>query len=331
MDELRIAVTMGDPAGIGPEIILKTVGKLGPRSIPVIVGDLSVLRKAGDTILPNCHFELSRFGRGSLGETEFLDTGTIETVDFGQSNPACGRASYVYVREALKLVFSGRVSALVTCPITKKSIQGAGIEFIGHTEMMAHYSGSAEYVMMMANRHMRVSLVTIHVPLREVPDLVTAESVFRTIAVTALSLRNDFGVRRPYLKVCGLNPHAGESGLMGHEEDVVSQAITKARGAGIRVEGPVPADSLFHRLDCDAYVAMYHDQGLIPVKTLDFARTVNITLGLPIIRTSVGHGTGLDIAGQGVADPTSLIEAYRIAEEMVFSRKPGRRQEKAHR
>jgi 4-hydroxythreonine-4-phosphate dehydrogenase len=330
MDELRIAVTMGDPAGIGPEIILKTVGALGRRSIAVVVGDLSVLRKARDTILPDCHFELPRFGCGSLGETEFLDTGTIETVDFGRSDPMCGRASYAYIREALKLVFSGRASALVTCPITKKSIQTAGIEFIGHTEMMAHYSGSAEYVMMMANRHMRVSLVTIHVPLREVPGFVTAESVFKTIAVTALSLKNDFGVRHPHLKVCGLNPHAGESGLMGHEEDVISQAIAKARGVGISVEGPIPADSLFHRLDCDAYVAMYHDQGLIPVKTLDFPRTVNITLGLPIVRTSVGHGTGLGIAGQGVADPTSLIEAYRIAEEMVFSRRPLRRQGKGH-
>jgi 4-hydroxythreonine-4-phosphate dehydrogenase len=174
--------------------------------------------------------------------------------------------------------------------------------------------------MMMANPRLKVSLVTIHVPLKDVPSLIESENVFRCIAVTFRALKDDFGIRTPYLKVCGLNPHAGEQGIMGGEEAAISAAINRAKASGMRVEGPFPADSLFHRRDCDAYVAMYHDQGLTPLKTMDFARTVNITLGLPFVRTSVGHGTGLDIAGKGVADPRSLIEAYRTAESIVSFR-----------
>ena len=192
--------------------------------------------------------------------------------------------------------------------------------FMGHTEMLAHYGGAADYVMMMAAGPFRVSLATIHVPLREVPALITAERVFKTIAVTARSLEGDFGIRAPRIKVCGVNPHAGEQGVMGNEEEAVREAIERARQNNIRAEGPYPADSLFHKIDADAYVAMYHDQGLIPVKTRAFARTVNITLGLPFVRTSVGHGTGLDIAGKGEADPSSLIEAYRVAEAICAFR-----------
>jgi 4-hydroxythreonine-4-phosphate dehydrogenase len=188
---------------------------------------------------------------------------------------------------------------------------------MGHTELLAYYGGVTDYVMMMAAGAFRVSLVTIHVPLRDVPSLINPDRVFRCIAITARSLKVDFGISAPRLKVCGLNPHAGEQGTIGTEEAAVAEAIQRARDGGIDVEGPFSADSLFHKIDCDAYVAMYHDQGLIPVKTLSFERTVNITLGLPFVRTSVGHGTGLDIAGKGVADPTSLIEAYKTAEAMI--------------
>jgi 4-hydroxythreonine-4-phosphate dehydrogenase len=175
--------------------------------------------------------------------------------------------------------------------------------------------------MMMASRRIKVSLVTIHVPLMDVPHLVTENRVFSCIAITERSLKFDFGIKSPFIKVCGLNPHAGESGLMGDEEEVISAGIKRAQEMGINVQGPYPADSLFHTIDCDVYVAMYHDQGLIPVKTLDFKRAVNITLGLPFVRTSVGHGTGLDIAGKGMADPTSVIEAYKAAQTMAGARK----------
>jgi 4-hydroxythreonine-4-phosphate dehydrogenase len=170
--------------------------------------------------------------------------------------------------------------------------------------------------MMMANRKMRVSLVTIHIPLKDVPEEITVERVFRCITITYHFLKAYCGINGPLIKVCGLNPHAGEQGIIGSEEDAIHGAINRAESLGIKVTGPFPADTLFHAVDCDAYVAMYHDQGLIPVKTIDFKRTVNITLGLPFIRTSPGHGTGYDIAGKGIADPSGLIEAYHVAEEM---------------
>ncbi len=308
---------MGDPAGIGGELLLKAFQ--GPfRTVrPVIVGDLSVLETIASHLFKDMRFPLKPFGEGTGNDIEMLDVGAIKNVTFGVSDGRCGEASYRYIMAALRLLMSGDVSGIVTCPINKKSIQTAGIPFVGHTELLAYYGGVTDYVMMMAARAFRVCLVTIHVPLREVPFLIDSERVFRCIAITARSLKVDFGIVAPRLKVCGLNPHAGEQGTIGAEEEAVAQAVQRAREGGIDVEGPFSADSLFHKRDCDAYVAMYHDQGLIPVKTLSFERTVNITLGLPFVRTSVGHGTGLDIAGKGVADPTSLIEAYKTAEAMI--------------
>jgi 4-hydroxythreonine-4-phosphate dehydrogenase len=311
---------MGDPAGIGGELILKALKRLAKKSIPVIVGDLSVLRQVADSLFHGSTFRFVPLGDGKPGDVETVDLRFMKDVHLGETDAVCGEASFRYIAEALKLIFAGVASAMVTCPINKKSIQSAGIPFIGHTEMLAHYSGMTEYVMMMANRRLRVSLVTIHVPLKDVPPSISSRAVFATISVTALALKTDFGIGAPRIKVCGLNPHAGESGIMGSEESEITEAVARARACGIHVDGPYPADSLFHRRDCDAYVAMYHDQGLIPVKTVDFARTVNIPLGLPIVRTSVGHGTGLDIAGKGIADPTSLIEAYRAAESIAETR-----------
>ena len=255
-------------------------------------------------------------GHGRAGDIEFLDLARIDALVPGSSDADCGHASFEYIIEALKLVITGRASAIVTCPISKASLSMAGISFPGHTEMLAHYGGVDSYIMMLANPVMRVSLVTIHIPLNKVPSRITGHAVFDCIRITSRSLEQRFSLKRPLIKVCGLNPHAGEQGIMGREEDMIAEAIDRARSIGINVSGPFPADSLFHRVDCDAYIAMYHDQGLIPVKTVDFARTVNITFGLPFVRTSPGHGTGFDIAGQGRADPTSFIEAYRTACKM---------------
>ena len=285
----------------------------------MIVGDEAVLRASAAACLYGEAVRVKGFMEGRKGDVELLDPGIVKGVVFGASDAACGEASYRYVLEALKLLFSGTVSALVTCPISKKSIRQAGITFPGHTELLAHYGGVTDYVMMMAAGDFRVSLVTIHIALREVPASITSAGVLKCISITNASLRDYFGVKDPLIKVCGLNPHAGEQGLMGHEEGLISEGIGHARSLGMRVEGPFPADSLFYHVDSDAYVAMYHDQGLIPVKTIDFRKTVNITLGLPFIRTSVGHGTGFDIAGQGKADPTSLVEAYRTAERMLLA------------
>jgi 4-phospho-D-threonate 3-dehydrogenase / 4-phospho-D-erythronate 3-dehydrogenase len=311
---------MGDPAGIGGEVILKASGVLSRTSIPVIVGDLPVLEDLAARLFKDRAFPIRPFGSGTAGDIEIFDVGALGRVQFGLSDARCGEASYRYIIEALRLLFCGAVSAIVTCPINKKSIRAAGLPFVGHTELLAHYGGVTDYVMMMTARRLRVSLVTIHVPLREVPSLIEPERVFRCLALTDRSLKNDFGLPTPRIKVCGLNPHAGEQGVMGTEEEAITEAIQRARKAGMNVDGPYPADSLFHKTDCDAYVAMYHDQGLIPVKTVAFSRTVNVTVGLPFVRTSVGHGTGLDIAGIGLADPTSLVEAYRTAESMVGAR-----------
>jgi 4-hydroxythreonine-4-phosphate dehydrogenase len=316
----RIAITMGDPAGIGGELILKALDQLARFSIPVVIGDLSVLERLWSRLFLGRVPPFRPFHEGSPGFAEMVEASSLEDVRFGESDASCGRASYEYVLEALRLLFSGEVAAVVTCPINKRSIQAAGAPFIGHTELLAHFGGAADYVMMMAAGTFRVSLATIHVPLKDVPGLITSERVFKTIAVTARSLEGDFGIRGPRIKVCGVNPHAGEEGMMGNEEEAVREAIERARENSIRAEGPFPADSLFYKGDSDAYVAMYHDQGLIPVKTKAFARTVNITLGLPFVRTSVGHGTGLDIAGKGEADPSSLIEAYRVAESICAFR-----------
>jgi len=312
----RIVVTMGDPAGIGGEIIIKALPRICRQSIPVIVGDLDVMRQAQDALFGRGGCGFKPFGDGSPGDAEFIDLGIIKAAGFGTTGPAFGEASFRYIIEGLKLIFAGEASAIVTCPINKKAVHSAGIKFTGHTELLAHYGGVTEYVMMMANRAMKVSLATIHIPLKDVAASITAGSIFRTIMITYGSLQRYFGIQKPYIKVCGLNPHAGEQGVIGKEEGVIDEAIGLARAAGIHAEGPFPADTLFHKRDCDAYIAMYHDQGLIPVKTIDFSKTVNITLGLPFIRTSPGHGTGFDIAGKGVADPASLIEAYRAAETM---------------
>jgi 4-hydroxythreonine-4-phosphate dehydrogenase len=313
----KIAITMGDPAGVGGEIILKSLPDLCLRSIPVIIGDLSVMETLSRRLLKGALPPFARFGEGRPGSAEFVDLALTDGVEFGAVKAGYGYASYRYIMEALAYVFSGEVSALVTSPISKASVSLAGVSFAGHTELLAHYGGVTDYIMMMANRRMRVSLVTIHIPLKDVPGAVSTRKILKTIMITHHCLREYFGIERPVLKVSGLNPHAGEQGIMGDEEKLIDEAILLARSLHIEVDGPFPADTLFHRTDCDAFVAMYHDQGLIPVKTLDFRRTVNITLGLPFIRTSPGHGTGFDIAGKGLADPTGLIEAYRVAESMI--------------
>lgn len=320
----RIAVTMGDPGGIGGEIILKAWGKFGHRTIPVIIGESSVFDRLTSKVFGEGSFSFKTFGEGRAGDVELLDLGLVTRPRFGQTGADYGRAAYAYIMKALELLSKGTVSALVTCAISKKSIQMAGIDFPGHTELLADYGNVTDYVMMMAARRLRVSLVTIHIPLKDVPSQVTKVEVIKCIRLTHDALQNRFAIPRPYIKVCGLNPHAGEQGVIGSEDGLVADAVAQTRKTGINVEGPFPADSLFHNIDCDAYVAMYHDQGLVAVKTYDFKRTVNITLGLPFIRTSVGHGTGFDIAGKGIADPTSLVEAYRIAERMALRQRKSR-------
>ncbi len=309
---------MGDPAGIGGEVALKSLRSISKNSIPVLIGDIKLIDYLSKHLFSNKAFNFKKFKQGKPGDIEFIDLGLVDDVRFGIIDAAYGNASYQYIIEALKLIFSGDVSAIVTCPINKMSIRSANIPFTGHTELLAHFGGVRDYIMMMANKKMRVSLATIHIPLKDVPDSLSVENIFKCILITCRSMMNCFNVKNPRIKVCGLNPHAGEQGIMGNEEIMIREAISMARDSNMDVDGPFPADTLFHKVDCDAYIAMYHDQGLIPVKTTGFENTVNITLGLPFVRTSPGHGTGYDIAGKGTANPSGLIEAYRTAENMIF-------------
>jgi 4-hydroxythreonine-4-phosphate dehydrogenase len=230
-----------------------------------------------------------------------------------------------YVVKAVELCVGGQVAAMVTGPISKELMHQAGYQFEGHTELLAHLTGTQDYVMMLAGDRLRVSLVTIHCALAEVPGRLTKNLIVKTISITYRSLERDFGIDKPRIAVAALNPHAGESGLFGREDKtIVSPAVEAARDGGLPVEGPFPADTVFYHASTgryDAVVAMYHDQGLIPLKLLHFSDAVNISLGLPIIRTSVDHGTAYDIAGKGVADPSSLIAALKMAAKIVSARR----------
>ena len=230
-----------------------------------------------------------------------------------------------YVLKAVELTAGRQVSAMVTCPISKELMHRAGYRFEGHTELLAHLTGTQDYVMMLAGDRLRVSLVTVHCALREVPGRLNKDLIVKTISITYRSLERDFGIEKPRVAVASLNPHAGEAGLFGPEDKtIVGPAVEAARDSGLPVEGPFPADTVFYHASTgryDAVVAMYHDQGLIPLKLLHFSDAVNISLGLPIIRTSVDHGTAYDIAGKGVADPSSLIAAIKTAAKIVGARR----------
>jgi 4-hydroxythreonine-4-phosphate dehydrogenase len=293
-----IAVTAGDPSGIGPEIAERAIRD--PRIValcrPVIYG-------------PHTPEELAPFPAGRV-------------------NAEAGRAAYDAVVEATRDALDGRVDAVVTAPINKAAFAAAGYPWRGHTDLLAHLCGVTGVAMMFWSERLRVVLATVHIPLAEVPQALTRERLLAVLRLTARSLP-EFGFPSPRLGVTGLNPHAGEGGLLGsEEEDVIAPAVAEAQAGGIDVKGPFAADTVFVRAargEFDAVVAAYHDQGLIPVKLLAFGRAVNVTLGLPIIRTSVDHGTAFDIARQGKADEGSLVEAIRLAARLASTKGRGQR------
>jgi 4-hydroxythreonine-4-phosphate dehydrogenase len=262
---------------------------------------------------------------GTTEEPVVVDCGELQgqSVRPGEVQKSCGKAAYSYIEAAVRAAISGRTQAVATAPIHKEAFRMAGVPYPGHTELLAALTGSQRVCMMMASERIVVSLVTAHRSLREVAREITAERVFHVIDLTAAALRR-LGTRKPCIGVCGLNPHAGEHGILGAEDRTgVLPAIARAREKGIEVEGPIPADTAFlpRKLQLfDAYVAMYHDQGLIPFKMLAFETGVNITLGLPIVRTSVDHGTAFDIAWQGVASPESLIQSVLWAKKLAWRR-----------
>lgn len=310
----RIAITMGDPAGVGPELCLRLLRSEEVRALcqPVVIGDAGVLARVARAL-------------GWPEPTDVIDQNAIDAdaVIPGRVSAACGKAAYEYVIFAIDEALAGRVDAICTGPLHKEALHAAGVPFPGHTEILASRTRAGRSCMMLTAEAITCSLVTVHVGYRDVPPLLTVARVRDTIELTAEAMRRIRG-RAPRLLVCGLNPHAGEGGLFGdrEEERVIAPAVDAARAAGIDVRGPLPPDTAFlpkYRAACDAYVCMYHDQGLIPLKALAFEDAVNITLGLPIVRTSVDHGTAFDIAWQGVADVSSFVQAVRLAVKLCAS------------
>jgi len=327
----RVGITMGDPTGIGPEIIVKVLSDKSTFHFcrPIVLGDRKIMERdlklLHSTLKVNELEELEErnYRNGKLNLLSLSDI-NVNEIDYGVPTKACGKAMVKYIEEAVKLILTGRIDAITTAPISKKALSDAGYSYPGHTELLAKLTGSREYVMMLAGDKLKVVLVTIHCGLKEVFHLLTMEKIVTTIRITHSSLIDFFNEKNPKIAVAALNPHAGEGGLFGkEEEEIILPAIRQAQGLGIEVEGPFPPDTLFYHATQGAYsavVSMYHDQGLIPLKLLHFKDAVNVTLGLPLIRTSVDHGTAYDIAGTGKANPLSLLNALKLAARMVTHR-----------
>lgn len=306
----KIAITLGDPAGIGPEVVLKAILNEDVLRIcnPVIVGDRTVVDEAIEKL--NLAVKLK--------DIEIIDAGEIKNRDFEKNKPtaAGGKASVSYIKKAVELALNKEVDAIVTAPISKESLKMAGFKWPGHTEMLAELTNTKDFAMMFYSEKLKLILVTIHTSLRNVPDLIKKEKVLQTI-ILAKKACDMIRIDNPKIAVAGLNPHAGEAGIFGDEEiKEISPAVNEAQNTGIPVSGPYPADALFHRAyngEFDIIVCMYHDQGLIPLKMIAFHKGVNVTIGLPIVRTSPDHGTAYDIAWKGIANPSSMIEAIKLA------------------
>jgi 4-hydroxythreonine-4-phosphate dehydrogenase len=319
-----IGISMGDPAGIGPEIIVKALStpKIHAVCQPIVIGDTTILKRALKflpvplNIIPVDHpanaindsKTISIINESNLDQSVIeLSCPTIET----------GTAMEKYIIAGVNLARNKEIDGLVTCPITKTGLKIAGSRFHGHTELIADQTGTREFAMMLAGARLKVVLVTIHIPIATVAKSLTIQNILQTIGLTQDCLVNRFGIPSPKLAVAGLNPHAGEDGMFGNEEkNIIIPAVDLAREQGLNIDGPLPPDTVFsHAVNekYDAVICMYHDQGLIPFKLVHFKDGVNTTLGLPIIRTSVDHGTAYDIAWKGIADPTSLVEAIYMA------------------
>jgi 4-hydroxythreonine-4-phosphate dehydrogenase len=300
----RIGITVGDPAGIGPEVVAAALRALAGEGLELrVYGDVDAVTRAGGS--------LERGAARSFASARVLP---------GHPDAAAAAGIVAAVQAAARDCLAGELDAMVTAPLSKEVLGDGGFAYPGHTELLEEVAGSGHAVMLLVGRGLRVALATIHCALREVPARLTREGIGAVLDVMQRDLATRFRIREPRIAVCGLNPHAGEGGRFGDEEiRLIAPAIADARTRGIDARGPYAADSLFHRAiagEFDAVLAMYHDQGLAPLKTHAFGQAVNVTLGLPFVRTSVDHGTAFDIAGKGKADPSSMIEAVRLAAEL---------------
>ncbi len=326
---------MGCPVGIGPEVALKFLAaKITGRHQPVIFGDAGVIKKTASHLGLPCNLNIWQPGddwlSGKINVYHIPDVEpdaslNLDNLVWGKPDEQTGRAMAVYIETAVRLILAGVVEAMTTCPIAKSALQKAGYNYPGHTEMLADLCQTADFVMMMAGSSLKVTLVTIHQSLQTVGQDLSIEKIKKLIAISGRSLQNDFAIKKPRIAVAGLNPHAGEGGIFGDEEGrLIAPAIALARQNDWQVEGPFPPDTVFNKAvngEFDLVVCMYHDQGLIPFKLLHFADGVNVTIGLPIVRTSVDHGTAYDIAGSGKASSLSLAAAFDMAGKIVDNRR----------
>ena len=319
---------MGDPVGIGPEIVLSALinPSIYEMCRPLVIGDMERLKFVKRYIKSNLKFNAVENPKTGVYQCGCVDIVSTFKLDPGQilwAKPTAltGKAMISYITSAIDMALQGRIDAMVTCPINKQAMHMAGLFYNGHTELLAEKTKTARFAMMLAGDKLRVVLVTIHIPLKDVSRVLSKEKVLQTILITGSSLSMRFGIKNPQIAVAGLNPHAGEGGMFGDEEErIILPAVNLAKSQGLDVLGPYPPDTIFYHAKKDLYdavVCMYHDQGLIPFKMIHFTDGVNTTLGLPIIRTSVDHGTAYDIAGKGIANPGSLTAAIKMAVEQA--------------
>ncbi|MFW5923301.1 MAG: 4-hydroxythreonine-4-phosphate dehydrogenase PdxA [Planctomycetota bacterium] len=327
---VRVVLTMGDPSGIGPEICARICNQNGlARNVALtLVGSGAVLKDICDrTDMPFPRIStVNHPVRSGCGLID-LDNINVGLTHRPAPTAECGRASLDYIRRAVREIQTGHGEALVTCPINKKAIGLAGSEHPGHTEMLGDMTGTDRPVMLLVNDTLRVAFVTTHVAIAALPEALNQQEIIHTTSTFHTALQKQFDIKAPSMAVCALNPHAGDGGRFGDEEDgVIAPALERLRQGKISIEGPFPSDTLFARAvegEYDGIVAMYHDQGMIPIKLSGLAEVVNVTLGLPFVRTSPGHGTAYDIAGRGVADPASTVRAITMAGDMARPRKSG--------
>ncbi|MFH1646022.1 MAG: 4-hydroxythreonine-4-phosphate dehydrogenase PdxA [Candidatus Omnitrophota bacterium] len=324
LNKIVLCLTMGYPAGIGPEILVSALASPAIRKLAnfLIIGDAFVFEKACRIIKKKIDYKIVTTDEQIdflLNSVLFYDLGNVEKrgFSFGKIDKSYGKASIEYIAKAVNLIQTKKAHNLVTAPINKFAAKESGFKYPGHTEYLTALTHTKDYAMMLAGGPLRVVLATIHIPLKNVPTQLSKEKILQLIILTNNSLKKQFKIRKPKIAVCALNPHAGENGLMGSEDkNIIAPAVESAKAHRIKVEGPYPADAIFYdayKGKYDAVICMYHDQGLVPLKMIARDTSVNITLGLPFIRTSPGHGTALDIAGKGTASADSMKQAIKAA------------------
>lgn len=319
---VKIGISLGDPSGISPEILIKSINKLPKRDvIYVVYGGKKVLEKTAKILNKKLDFKVIENVEEIKKSGWYLLNLFDQDFEPGKPSVLSGKASVIFLESAVKDILKKNTDAIVTLPISKRWIIQSGFKYAGHTDYLAEISKTKEYVMVLMCKKMKVGLITTHIPLKDVPKSITKEKIISKVRLINRELKEKFYVENPKIAIIGLNPHASDNGNIGDEENkIIIPAVQELLKEGVNITYPLSADTAFNRYkEFDFYVAMYHDQGLIPLKLLCFKKAVNITFGLPFIRTSPDHGTGYDIAGQNIADPSSFIEAVKLAINLVYN------------